>query len=102
MWWRSWSRAGEQVRSGRPSENSHNGEFGFFPFVASVCGWDPQSHLILPSSQGLLTLGELLSKKMLVSGKCQTPSQISGQGLNHLPHQNSLGIEYSPEEWRAA
>lgn len=51
--------------------------FHFWP----VCGWDPQSHLILSSSQGLLTLGELLGKEMLFSGKCQAPSQISGQGI---------------------
>lgn len=51
--------------------------FHFWP----VCGWDPRSHLILSSSQGLLTLGELLGKEMLFSGKCQAPSQISGQGI---------------------
>lgn len=75
----------------------HSGEFGFIPFLASV--WvgflEPFD---TPSSQGLLTLGELLGEEMLGSGRCQAPSRISGQGLNHLPHQNGLGLECSPGE----
>lgn len=93
---------GSRRGSRRPSGSSLDGESGSIPLLASVCGWHPWSHLIRPSSRGLLSLGERPGTRMLVSGKCQVPSHISGQGLNHLPHQNALGIGYSLEAWRAA
>lgn len=96
MCWRSWSRAGEQERSGGPSGSIHSGEFGFIPFLASVWVGSSESFDTLIFS-GTSHLGRAARQRDAVFW------QMSGTLSNFRPgHQNGLGIECSPEAWRAA